>query len=83
MHILPGYVAELRPQLVQLASDPKCANPKLEALKELIIEIYNNDPDTKSILFTQTRESTVALKGTFSVWLTVQIISNFNCEIRK
>ncbi len=38
-------------------------NPKLKALKELILDAFDNDENTLAILFTKTRVGTEALKS--------------------
>ena len=52
---------EQKDYLQQVSQDPNNENPKLNYLKDLILEFYNKAPDSRCIIFCKTREMTLAL----------------------
>ena len=64
--------------LQDLCHDPKCVNPKLVALKKMILDAFKEKPDTYAILFTKTKIATEALKN----WLNEDPDLNYLRAIR-
>lgn len=54
-------VADEKARLTVISEDTSYANPKLENLKQLIIESFRENIDSCGIVFVMTREMTVAL----------------------
>ena len=52
---------EALPELVAMSEDPRYENPKLNILKNIILDRYEEKPDSLGIIFCKTREMTVAL----------------------
>ena len=60
-HWLNDLYDEALPELVAVSEDPRYENPKLNILKNIILDRYEEKPDSCGIIFCKTREMTVAL----------------------
>ena len=56
------YFADEKETLLGLSGDVRFDNPKLQRLRENILEYYERDRDSRGIIFCRTRAMTVALE---------------------
>ncbi|XP_078588696.1 antiviral innate immune response receptor RIG-I-like [Branchiostoma floridae x Branchiostoma japonicum] len=58
---LVKHFIEAKGYLQEYAADPKYSNPKLDELKNMILQAYAEKPDSRCLLFCKTRALTIAL----------------------
>ena len=60
-HLVFKFSSDAWPLLQDASQDETLQNPKLVALKTMILEAFERDPNTYAILFTKTKLSTEVL----------------------
>ena len=54
-------LAEKKDHLLEISLDHQYDNPKLNYLRDAVMEYYKENPDSRGIVFVKTREMTAAL----------------------
>ena len=63
MYIVLVIVSDKEKKLKVMSENKRLKNPKLEKLKQVILENYSKNQDARIIVFVKTRELTVALEN--------------------